>query len=42
MNLPPSEFAGATGMYGDEPDNELMYMPGQLIDMYMADDNPHY
>ncbi len=42
MQLPPSEFAGATGMYGDEPDNELMYMPQQLLNMYMADDNPHY
>ena len=42
MKLPPSEFAGATGMYSDRPDNELMNMPGRLIDMYMADDNPHY
>jgi len=42
MQLPPSEFAGATGMYGDEPDNELMYMPQQLLDMYQAHDNPHY
>ena len=42
MQLPPSEFSGATGMHGDAPSDELMYMPGQLIDMYMADDNPHY
>jgi len=40
--LPSSEFAGATGMYGDAPDDELMYMPQQLLNMYMADDNPHY
>jgi len=42
MKLPPSEFSGATGIHGDDPENELMYMPEQLIDMYMADDNPHY
>ena len=42
MQLPPSEFAGATGMYGDAPDDELMYLPQQLLDMYMAHDNPHY
>ena len=42
MQLPPSEFAGATGMYGDEPDNELMYMPGRLVDMYRMDDSDHY
>ena len=42
MQLPPAEFKGATGMYGNEPDNELMYMPQQLLDMYMAHDSPHY
>ena len=42
MNLPPSEFAGATGMYGDEPENELMYMPQQLLNMYTVDDSDHY
>ncbi len=42
MQLPPSEFAGATGMHGDEPDNELMYMPGRLVDMYRMDDSDHY
>ena len=42
MQLPPAEFAGATGMHGDEPDNELMYMPQQLLNMYMVDDDPHY
>ena len=41
MQLPPSEFAGATGMYGDEPDNELMYMPQQLLNMYTIDDSDH-
>lgn len=38
MQLPPAEFAGATGMYGDEPDNELMYLPQQLLNMYTGDD----
>jgi hypothetical protein len=42
MQLPPAEFAGATGMHGDEPDNELMYMPQQLLNMYMVDDSDHY
>ena len=42
-NLPPSEQGGATGLHGDRfPDDQLMLMPGQLIDMYMAHDNPHY
>ena len=43
MKLKPAEQMGATGLYGDRfPDDQLMHMPGQLIDMYMADDNPHY
>ena len=43
MKLKPAEQMGATGVYGDRfPDDQLMHMPGQLIDMYMADDNPHY
>ena len=42
-NLPPPEQGGATGLQGDRfPDDQLMQMPGQLIDMYMAHDNPHY
>ena len=43
MNLPPAEQRGVTGLHGDRfADDQLMYMPGQLIDMYMSDDNPHY
>ena len=38
----PSYGKGATGFHGDDPGRQLMLMPGQLIDMYMADDNPHY
>jgi len=42
MNLPSNQRFNAKGAYSDKPEDELMNMPGQLVDMYMAHDNPHY
>ena len=42
LKMPPAEQRGATGMYGDDPENELRYMPEQLLNMYMADNSDHY
>ena len=41
--LPQAQQRGVSGLHGDRfADDQLMNMPGQLIDMYMSDDNPHY
>ena len=41
--LPQAQQRGVSGLHGDRfADDQLMHMPGQLIDMYMSDDNPHY
>lgn len=43
MNLPPREQAGMSGLHGDRfAEEQLMLMPGQLIDMYKAHDNDNY
>ena len=43
MNLPPAEQGGATGLYGDRfPEEQLMLMPSQLIDMYKSYDSDIY
>jgi hypothetical protein len=41
--LPQAQQRGVTGLHGERfAGDQLMNMPGQLIDMYMADENPHY
>tara|TARA_Y100000389_G_C17270456_1_gene417688 strand:+ start:15 stop:668 length:654 start_codon:yes stop_codon:yes gene_type:complete len=42
MNLPLNQRFNAKGVYSDKPEDELMNMPGRLIDMYMAHNNSHY
>ena len=42
-NLPPAEQAGISGLHGDRfAEEQLMLMPGQLIDMYKAHDSDIY
>jgi hypothetical protein len=42
MNLPLNQRFNAKGVHSDKPEYELIFLPGELVDMYMADDNPHY
>ena len=42
MNLPYHERRSAKGVYSDKPEDELMNLPGQLIDMYHRHDSDHY
>tara|TARA_B100001093_G_scaffold520440_1_gene615957 strand:+ start:5555 stop:6205 length:651 start_codon:yes stop_codon:yes gene_type:complete len=42
MNLPLNQRRNAKGVYGDKPEDELMNMPGQLVDMYQKHDSDHY
>ena len=42
MNLPLNQRFNAKGVYSDKPEDELMNLPGQLVDMYKAHDSDHY
>ena len=42
MNLPLNQRFNAKGVYSDKPEDELMNMPSQLVDMYMIDDSDYY
>ena len=42
MNLPLNQRFNAKGVYSDKPEDELMNLPGQLVDMYQKHDSDNY
>ena len=42
MKLSRSEKKGATGFYSGKPEDELMNLPGQLVDMYQKHSSDYY
>lgn len=42
MNLPLNQRFNAKGVHSDKPEDELMYLPGQLVDMYQKHASDNY
>lgn len=42
MNLPLEQRFNAKGVHSDKPEDELMYLPGQLVDMYQKHASDNY
>ena len=42
MNLPLNQRFNAKGVYSDKPEDELMNLPGQLVDMYQKHSSDYY
>ena len=42
MNLPLNQRFNAKGIHSDKPEDELMHLPGQLVDMYQKHASDHY
>ena len=42
MNLPLDQRWNAKGVHSDKPEDELMRLPGQLVDMYQQHDSDYY